>query len=145
MAEFLNVKPIVDKGFFTIDFLAKRQLRKVADYVIQESPVYTGAYILSHQITDGNVGSFRSVSGRNRPVVRESGRKKDSDHGPIGTNKAVEEQARAQLYADIKKLNVRKMKNIYLVNKAVGTSGREHAANVEKEHRVYSTVRKKFG
>ena len=46
MAEFLNVKPIVDKGFFTIDFLAKKHLRKVADYVIQESPVYTGAYIL---------------------------------------------------------------------------------------------------
>lgn len=143
MAEFLNVKPIVDKGFFTIDFLAKRQLRKVADYVIKESPVWTGAYILSHQITDGNVNSFRSVSGRNRPVVRNEDKK--SEHGVIGSNKAVEEQARAQLYADIKKLNIRKMKGIYLVNKAVGTSGREHSANVEKEHRVYSTVRKKFG
>jgi|DEB0MinimDraft_10_1074344.scaffolds.fasta_scaffold30419_4 hypothetical protein len=143
MAEFLNVKPIVDKGFFTIDFLAKRQLRKVADYVIKESPVYTGAYILSHQITDGNVNAFRSVSGRNRPVVREG--TKVSDHGTIGSNKAVEEQARAQLYADIKKLNIRKMKGIYLVNKAVGTSGREHSAQVEQKHRVYSTVRKKFG
>lgn len=140
----LGLQSVVDRGWFTFDKLAKRKLRKVADFVVEQSPVYTGAYILSHTISDSRTKTYRTEAASLRAPVD---RYKKGQNGKfiLYGNKGIEEQARARLYADIEKLNVRKFRNVFIVNAALGTSNEHHASEVELRHKVYAKVRKKYG
>lgn len=65
-------------------------LTKAANTAVDISPIDTGAYILSHQITSGGAGRPRGKSTR--------GRKR-------GGGASAREEARSQLMSDISKVN----------------------------------------
>ena len=95
----------------------KNELRKVADSLVEASPVDTGAYVTSHsfQPTGGRGG--RSRSSANKPRQQDASVKK--------------EEARAQLYSDIEGAEVSSSRAGIFRNRA------PHATKVEAKHNVY--------
>ena len=95
----------------------KNELRKIADSLVDASPVDTGAYVTSHsfQPTGGRGG--RSRSSANKPRQQDPSAKK--------------EEARGQLYSDIEGVEVSSSRAGIFRNRS------PHAAKVETKHSVY--------
>lgn len=95
----------------------KTELRKIADSLVEASPVDTGAYVTSH--------SFQPTGGR-------GGRSKSSANKPSQPDDSVKkEEARAQLYSDIEGAEVSSSRAGIFRNRA------PHATKVETKHNVY--------
>jgi hypothetical protein len=95
----------------------KQELKKVADSLVEKSPVDTGAYVTSH--------SFQPTGGR-------GGRSRSSSNKPRQQNPAEKKQeAKAQLYSDINSAEITSSRAGIFRNRA------PHATAVEKKHNVY--------
>lgn len=95
----------------------KAELRKVADSLVDVSPVDTGAYVTSH--------SFQPTGGR-------GGRSRSSANKPRQQDPTVKkEEARAQLYSDIEGAEVSSSRAGIFRNRS------PHATKVESKHNVY--------
>mgnify|MGYP000043848733 FL=1 len=101
----------------------KDRLEYIANYAVVVSPVKTGAY----------VESFSFAVGAGRP------RGKSSANRPMANRDAAMQDARANLYSDIDKMDLKKSDKVTLRN------GSPHAVEVEKKHSVFTKVRNKFG
>lgn len=112
-----SVSGKITKAEELLEEFVKRELRKVADSLVDKSPVDTGAYVTSH--------SFQPTGGR-------GGRSRSSDNKPRQQDPTVKkEEARAQLYSDINTAEVSSSRMGIFRNRA------PHATKVEAKHNVY--------
>lgn len=120
----VNQKSVLAKLKVTEELIQEKLrgvLKGIADDIVDESPVDTGAYVLSHTFAPTGSGAGRSYSSHGKPRNQDVASKR--------------EEARGQLYSEIETVNVTTSKTGIFRNRA------PHARPVEDKHSVYTKAK----